>query len=54
MTKKWFIEFRSGRPIEVATPETVEKIRDIALNFESTRDRRRHMQITRLSNFDFK
>ena len=42
MVKKWFTEFhcgrtstidaeRSGRPIEVAIPETIEKIRNIML-----------------------
>ena len=42
MVKKWFTEFRcgrtstkdaerSGRPVEVSTPETIEKIHDLVL-----------------------
>ena len=42
MVKKWFTEFRcgrtstidaerSGRPVEVAIPETIEKIRNMVL-----------------------
>ena len=60
MVKKWFTEFRcgrtstidaepAGRPVEVAIPETIEKIRNVVLadrKIESAGDCGSHRHIT--------
>ena len=61
MVQKWFKEFRcgrtstidaecSGRPVEVAISETIEKIRNMVI--ESAGDCGSHNHITWVSGFD--